>query len=495
LPYPALAGAAFCGDVPRQAGVRVQQIGVAGFPPAVLIQPRNPERAKYAKLWERDEYRVVAPGEQWVMQFLEQARPPVDAEVIDFGCGTGRAGLILALLGKMKTTLLDFTSNCLDAEVAETCKTQPERIRFVEADLTSVPPVNAAYGYCCDVMEHIPTADVPRVLLNILASAQHVFFAISTTDDVMGALIGEPLHLTVQPAVWWREQLTKAGALIHWHEERADCCAFYCSAWHDVKDLPMVGRLNVPDDVLEAQTQANIAAKYKQLVPHAKQDRECVILCGGPSMNDDVDTIRKLRASGAALITVNGAYNWALDHGLEPSAQILLDAREFNARFTKPATPYTQYMLASQAHPAAYEGLPWDKTLQWHCGISDANAKLAQDIHGAYYPMMGGSTVVLRAIPLLRMLGFWKLHLFGFDSCVRKDAHHAYAQPENDGERLIPVSIGGKVFDCAPWMVSQAAEFRDLIGVLGNEVNLAVYGDGLIAAMMAAGAELSTEGN
>src|SRR5574343_1126631 len=109
------------------------------------------------------------------MTFLDQARPKPDAEVIDFGCGTGRGALMLALMGQMKVTMLDFASNCLDEDVAGACATQPERIKFIEHDLTQVPQVNAVYGYCCDVMEHIPTDDVPTVLQNILASAQHVF--------------------------------------------------------------------------------------------------------------------------------------------------------------------------------------------------------------------------------------------------------------------------------------------------------------------------------
>src|ERR1019366_3960016 len=111
----------------------------------------NPEQSKYERMWARDEYRAVAPGEHWALTFLEQAHVEKDAEVIDFGCGTGRGGLQLALFGSMKVTLLDFVDGCLDVDVAEACKTQPTRIKFVQADLTKTMPVNAAYGYCTDV--------------------------------------------------------------------------------------------------------------------------------------------------------------------------------------------------------------------------------------------------------------------------------------------------------------------------------------------------------
>ena len=472
------------------------QAGMAGYPPTVLIKPIevNPERAKYEKLWQREEYRRVAPGEHWAMTFLAQARVEPDADVVDFGCGTGRGGLVLALLGKMRVTLLDFVPGCLDEEVAQACETQPTRIRFVQADLTKTLPVSAAYGYCCDVMEHIPTADVPAVLRNIIASAQHCFFAISTVDDVMGELIGETLHLTVKPMAWWVDQITKIGAVVHWSEEKPGACAIYCTAWRDASEVVKIGHINTDVAIVDEQIATNIRAGWAHVQPHDRQDREVVVLAGGPSMNSQLDKIRELRAGGAALVTCNGAYGWALEHGLEVSAQIVLDARAFKSRFTKPVMPLTKYLIASQVHPSTLEGLPRERTLLWHTGLVESTERLVREATGHFFPIPGGSTIVLRSIALLRMLGYWRLHFFGFDSCVMPDgAHHAYAQPENDNEVLIPVTCGGRTFECTPWMLSQASEFRDVVKFLGDEVELAVYGDGLIANMIATGASLSTK--
>lgn len=472
------------------------QIGMAGQTPGVKVQSTNPERQKYLQLWENPNYREVAPGEQLAMHFLTQAKPPRDAELIDFGAGTGRGALMLALLGALKVQMLDFAPNCLDAEVAEACKTQPERIKFMVCDLTKQVPVSAAYGYCTDVMEHIPPEQVKRVLRNILASAQHVFFGIATRPDVMGETIGEQLHLTVQPLSWWVQQLTELGAVIHWTGEWEGECAIYCSAWQNAADLVKNGQVNVDLSVVDQQVRQNIAAGWRHAVPHNAQNREVVLLAGGPSANNFVGEIKRLREEeNAALITVNGSYQWALDHGLKPSAQIVLDAREFNARFTRNVQPDCIYLMSSQVHPATLEGLPHERTYLWHSGISAEAEQLVRDkCQGLYFPVPGGSTVLLRAIPLLRMLGFWRLHIFGWDSCVFDGAdHHAYRQPENDGEPLVPVTCGGKTFTCAPWMVSQASEFQDLIKFMGNEVELAVYGDGLIAQIVKTGATLAAE--
>ncbi len=456
----------------------------------------NPERAKYERIWREKEYREVAPGEQWVMTFLQQAHVEKDAEVIDFGCGTGRGGLQLALFGAMNVTLLDFANNCLDNEVWEACISQPTRIRFVNADLTKTISVNAAYGYCCDVMEHIPTDDVPRVLANILGSAQHCFFAISTVEDKCGALIGEPLHLTIKSAQWWLEKIRKAGAVIHWSQELDGACAVFCTAWSEAGEIVKTGKLNTDEAVVDAQIAENVRAGWLQAMPHDRQDREVVFLAGGPSMAECIDEIRKLRAEGACLVTCNGSYKWAIDQGLSISAQIVLDARAFNARFTRPVIDHCKYLIASQAHPSTLEGLPHDRTLLWHSCLSDENEKLIREITGQFFPVPGGSTVVLRAIPLLRLLGYWRIHLFGFDSCVKSDGtHHAYAQAENDNEVLIPVTCGGRTFQCTPWMCSQASELRELCKFMGDEVELAVYGDGLIAAMIKSGATFATKEN
>jgi hypothetical protein len=147
------------------------------------------------------------------------------------------------------------------------------------------------------------------------------------------------------------------------------------------------------------------------------------------------------------------------------------------------------------------EGLPRERTWIWHSGISQENADLVVEKTGTFFPVIGGSTVVLRALPLLVMLGFHRVHLFGFDSCVRpldekapawpaQFTHHAYRQDENDGDPTMPVTCGGRTFQCLPWMVAQATEFIGIVRYLGDEIEMAVHGDGLIAHIIATGASM-----
>ena len=174
------------------------------------------EREKYQLMWQVDAYRNVSPGEHMAEFYIKKFKPT--NKVIDFGCGTGRAGIKFNDNG-IDVLLIDFTDNCRDAEA--------QTIPFLQWDLATEIPVTAEYGYCTDVMEHIPTEDVDKVISNIMTSAEKVFFQISTVDDAMGAHIDEPLHLTVKPYEWWRSQFISNGYDIEWSDDQDLAALFY----------------------------------------------------------------------------------------------------------------------------------------------------------------------------------------------------------------------------------------------------------------------------
>jgi hypothetical protein len=91
------------------------------------------------------------------------------------------------------------------------------------------------------------------------------------------------------------------------------------------------------------------------------------------------------------------------------------------------------------------------------------------------------------------MLGYQRFHLFGCDSCVSAEAHHAYPQPENDGAPIFPTLVGGRKFGCTAWQIAQAQEFMNLIRVMGDMFELEVHGDGLLKWILDHGAELDVE--
>lgn len=104
------------------------------------MSTRPTEKEIYETIWQRDEYREYSPAEEITHIFLQQARPKKGATVFDIGCGTGRAGLALSLMGGCNVTLMDFAKNCLDSDIVPILSTQSHALRFVE----------------CDITEHIP---------------------------------------------------------------------------------------------------------------------------------------------------------------------------------------------------------------------------------------------------------------------------------------------------------------------------------------------------
>jgi len=463
-------------------------VGMQGQQPQVEIGKANPEGAKYRKLWDQSAYRAVSPGEQHLSQILAKMPITSQSQVIDFGCGTGRAALKLFHQRDCDVTLVDFARNCLDPEVKAAITEHPTRLKFRQHDLETPFPFSVGYGICTDVMEHIPTDKVPVVLENILHAANHVWFQISTEPDHFGSLIDAPLHLTVQPYRWWLEQFAKFDCTIHYAQPFPGYSVFYVSAWSSVEEIMAKGRTNITSEVKREQITHNIAQGWQTVEPCQVQDDEVMIVGGGWSLNDQLDTIRRLRADGKKLITLNNAYQWCLDHGLTPSATIVMDGREFNARFTKPVVDGCKYLICSQVHPSVLEGLPKDRTFLWNdADPTNFDLLTAQYGEGNYFCIPGGSTSFLRAIPLLRMLGYHKFHVFGVDSCLSPDQtqHHAYPQPENDHKWIFPVTVNqGRVFYCQPWMFCQAREFHRMINEFGHLFELEVYGDGLLRHLL-----------
>ncbi len=478
------------------------RMGFQGGTPRVLVQPAvNPEKSKYERLWDMPEYRAVAPGENFAPFFLQQARPPKGSTCIDFGCGTGRGSMMLAALGRLTVTMVDFAPNCLDPELARACETQPWKFKFLEHDLLKPFALDfrASYGYCTDVMEHIPEQHVEQVLHNILDAANKVWFQIATAEDKCGELIGEELHVTVKPASWWLKQFEALECTVFMHKDEENHAFFYVSRWAKLQEFVSLGQQNTAYEEIYANIRANVqsdwdeesgAHRWQQFRPYERQNTEIMLLGGGPSLSDFEDEIAEKRGEGMPLVTMNGTYNWCLERNLTPSAQVVIDARDFNARFLTPVVDDCKYFLASQCHPSLFEGLPPDRTFIFHAGY-DANIRqLIDAVYEQWYPVIGGSTVMLRALMLFRMLGYYRFHVYGFDSCLagENDAfqHHAYHQPENDLEdsrrNIMNVEANGRMFPCYPWMASQAQEFINQVKFLGeHELDMIVYGDGLIA--------------
>ena len=271
-----------------------------------------------------------------------------------------------------------------------------------------------------------------------------------------------------------------------------------------VKKIELDGSCNTSDEVILEQVNHNIRLGLRQVKPHDVNSDMTILVCGGPSLEMTKESLIRAHWAGGKIVCVNGTYNWCIENNLRPSAMILLDARETSARFVEKEVFGCRYLLASQCHPKAFEFCKDRDTLIWHaCSGGDKEFEILKEYYFGYtYPVTIGTTVGVRSISLLRMLGFNKILIFGLDSCWLDDKGHSYPQEENDKDEntKIPVWIRpegrddkAQRFICSPWMIKQAEDFLELIKARGNLFELSVYGPGLIASMLRTGAEIQTE--
>lgn len=260
------------------------------------------------------------------------------------------------------------------------------------------------------------------------------------------------------------------------------------------------GHLNTDDETIQRQVAASIRRQYPQIRPYQPQGTPMALVAGGPSLNVTAGELRDLVFEGVQVATVNGAYQWCIDRNIKPSLAIALDARPQNAEFFRTPVPKCKYLMASQCAPETFDMLEGRDVWLFHA-VSTGQPEL--DMLDAYYgknrhcPITLGSTVTLRALSILRILGFLRIDVFGFDSCWLGMQHHAYTQALNDrdGHHKITMKQGPheRVFYCAPWHLKQLKEFHEWIKERGSMCDLHVHGDGMIAHSLVTGAKIVEE--
>lgn len=175
------------------------------------------ERDTYADAFAIPAYVEHSPGEQNLAAFLDMTGiKRYDASrytVLDAGTGSGKGALALQAAGfKVRTCDLD------DFRSAEA-----KDLPFTEACLWH-PLKNACgytfggifdYVYCTDVMEHMPQEFTMLAIARMLEVSRHgLFLSISLVPDQFGVWLGTPLHQTVKPFTWWRDNLAALGRLV-----------------------------------------------------------------------------------------------------------------------------------------------------------------------------------------------------------------------------------------------------------------------------------------
>ncbi len=177
----------------------------------MYIQDGNKqEREKYREIWTSvPEYRFNSPGFNNVERFIKVMSPREGSTIIDIGSGECKAGLEFEKFG-LRSWYLDITDVARPNEVKDRFILSPlwEDWRFPHSGR------KWDYGFCCDVLEHIPPEYTMLCLDRIINNCQVSWLQISLIEDGMGEAIGETLHMTVRPFDWWLIRLATLGKVL-----------------------------------------------------------------------------------------------------------------------------------------------------------------------------------------------------------------------------------------------------------------------------------------
>jgi hypothetical protein len=153
---------------------------------------REQEARKYQNIWAEPWYRNISPGFNVAPEAMKVCGMSAGDTLTDYGCGTGRAAKFFKDHG-MWVCGVDICSEALE-----------ERLDlFIPAclwDLPSETPLTD-WSFSADVLEHIPTEQLPKVISGIMDHTyEGGFLQVAHTPH-------QDLHLSVFPNEWWTEFL------------------------------------------------------------------------------------------------------------------------------------------------------------------------------------------------------------------------------------------------------------------------------------------------
>lgn len=209
--------------------------------------------------------------------------------------------------------------------------------------------------------------------------------------------------------------------------------------------------------------------------PHPEHDGVVVLVGSGPSVKGQIESIRKHREAGHAIVAIKDAHDWLVDQGIIPDYAVAVDPQEHRWNCFILKRPEVRYMIASQCHPAMFDHLEGHKVFLWHLYIKE----------GQTYPpdswlVTGGTTTGLRAISLFYSMGWRKFELYGYDSCLSDGDLRVNGTKANS---TISVIVGGKTFTSSPEMAAQANEFQTLYTVM-PDMEVTSHGRGIITTIL-----------
>lgn len=148
---------------------------------------------------------------------------------VDLGCGQGRIGQFICLMGARHTELIDISINGINSSVWATMADTPfgsdNGLHFSQSSIVDYSS-SSDFFFCADVMEHLYQTEVLAAFENIKKQINiGGLFYISCKSDMFE---GEEQHKTIKPVEWWKafieEHFTIVKGYGYVENEKAHSC-------------------------------------------------------------------------------------------------------------------------------------------------------------------------------------------------------------------------------------------------------------------------------
>jgi uncharacterized Rossmann fold enzyme len=222
-------------------------------------------------------------------------------------------------------------------------------------------------------------------------------------------------------------------------------------------------------------------------LPEWREKMPIALIGGGPSLVETIDEARRYQHA----MLCGSVHDWAMENGVRPSWAVICDPDPLMANYLRRPSKDCRYLVASHCDDAVFAALEGQDVALWHCGgsFSENDTVWGND---RLVLVGGGCTVGTRSIVLAKIFGFQNIHLFGFDTCLQGDRHHAYGFDSykekdlclRDVTEIRVGSIDGKPFQMAGYMVGQLFDFKSLVEDRESRVQFTVHGGGALAELL-----------
>ena len=303
------------------------------------------------------------------------------------------------------------------------------------------------------------------------------FYADFLDDQIIGiySYVGPEKIQTIKP-VHWRPYM-----LEHLRQEERRAVP------------PVRTRCKFGDRETLANLKKNLAYKLPDISTLLKSRTGPALVIGaGPSVDGQVEEIRRLQADGVAVIAIDRMYPWAVQHGLTVDYVVSLDATPGVEDGFTHLQDGTTHLLVATGYPPLIERMKDVPNTYLFSGMAgalkDAETVWREAGYGKLVIIATGGSVVLGSMYIALTLGFSHVHLFGFD-CMVPDEGHGYSTGvagESVPRSYFTVEVGEeKVLTCTTFLAF-AQQFFRMVGVAAKNGLLKavdIHGESLVNKM------------